>query len=293
MKFTRYIFLLLPFLFLNCVKEQEKVAWLKIEKWMLEPNPEAQYSTGELTHNFNQVFLNMNGKILGAFELPAKVPIIAEGVQNFILIPGILNNGINETKKRYPFVENYQVDFELVLEDTVTMQPVTRYFDNVKFLIEDFETPSPDQNKPAQFFENDQIGNAKLYRDSDPGILKWGNFFGRVDLNDEDSMFVAFTTFGESWPKQNKEVYLEMDFMISNSLLTTVLSFGNNNFYEDINVQVMPRGEPEWRKIYIELREIVSFRNNAPLNEQAFIAIIDELGSERFIYLDNIKIVYQ
>jgi hypothetical protein len=292
MKAYKFIFLV-PFLFLNCIKEQEKVSWLKIEKWMLEANPLAEYPQGELTHDFDQVFLNMNGKVLGAFELPAKVPVLAEGVQNFILIPGIVNNGINETKKRYPFVENYQVDFELVLEDTVTMQPVTRYYENTKFLIEDFEIPSPDQNKPSQYLENDQTSNAKMYRDNDPEILQWGNYFGRVDLNDEDSLFVAFTTFGESWPKQNSEVYLELDFMISNSFLTTVLSFGNNTFYEDINVQVMPRNETEWRKIYIELREIVSFRNNAPLNEQAFTAVIDEFGEDKFIYLDNIKIVYR
>lgn len=285
MKFIRFL-IFIPFVFFNCQKEQAKVSWLKIDKWELLPNSEIQMDEGELTHDISQVFVNLNGEAIGAFELPAKIPLIAEGNNNLVLIPGVINNGIGETKIRYPFYQNYSVTLDLQLEDTVTVEPTTKHLDNVKFLIEDFESP-------AMNFETDESSKAELYRDNDPSILKYGNFYGRYDLNDQDSIFTGLTRFEESWPKQNQEVYLELDYMISNSILTSVLSFGNNNFFEDINVQVMPRGEPEWKKIYIALREIVSFRNNAPLNEAAFTSILDEPGKETYVILDNIKIVFQ
>ena len=285
MKLTRLIFIL-PFFFFNCNKEQAKVSWIKIDKWDLLSNSEIQMDEGELTHNIDQVFVNMEGEAIGGFELPAKIPLMREGATNLILIPGVVNNGIRETKVRYPFYQNYTIDLNLEYGDTITLEPTTKYLDNVKFLIEDFESPSMN-------FETDPSSVAQLYRDNDPAFLKYGDFYGRVDLNDQDSIFTGLTTFGESWPKQNQQIYLELDYMITNSVLTSVLSFGNNVFHEDINVQVMPRGEPEWRKIYIELREIVSFRNNAPFNESAFTAILDMPGEETYVILDNIKIVYQ
>jgi len=283
----RYIpFIALVFVLFSCVKEQQKVSWLKIEKWDLLPNPLAENEQGELTHNFNQVFLNMDGKVLGAFELPAKVPILAEGEHSFVLLPGIQNNGINNTKKRYPFVEPYEITFTLVLEDTVTMSPTTRYYDNIQFLIEDFENPAPkiitDENSVAQ-----------IVRDNDSDFLEWGNFFGRIDLNDEDSVFIAYTNFGYNLPKQNREVYMELDFMNTNSIATSVISYSSSTFYDDIHMQLNPREELEWRHIYLDLREIISFRNQATFNEQGFTALLDEKGEEKFILFDNLKIVYR
>lgn len=279
-------FIALFFVLFSCIKEQQKVSWLKIEKWDLLPNPLAENEQGELTHNFNQVFLNMDGKVLGAFELPAKVPILAEGEHNFVLLPGVQNNGINSTKKRYPFVEPYEVTFNLVLEDTVTMAPTTRYYENIEFLIEDFENPAPkliaDENSVAQ-----------IVRDNDPEFLEWGNFFGRIDLNDEDSVFIGYTNFGYNLPKQNSEVYMELDFMNTNSIATSVISYSSSSFYDDIHMQLNPREELEWRHIYLDLREIISFRNQATFNEQGFTALLDEKGEEKFILLDNLKIVYR
>ena len=281
----KYFFILIPFLFIRCIKEQQKVSWLRIEKWELLPNPEANFDQGELTHNFNQVFLNMDGKIIGTFELPAKVPIIGEGIHNFILIPGVVNNGINATKVRYPFMTLYDVDFELKLEDTVTMHPTTMYGENVEFLIEDFESPG--------IRIIDDGGSASLKRSAEEGILKWGNFMGKVILNDQDSLWLARTDFGISFPKQGANVYLEIDFITTNPVITSVISGGPSGVEEDVNIQLNARDDLKWRKMYIDLKEIVSFRQNATVNEIGFTALFNKLADENVIYLDNVKVVFQ
>ncbi len=277
---------LFMFLAFACVKEQPKVSWLYIEKWELLQNPLAQNDQGEMSHNFNQVFLNMDGKVIGAFELPAKVPIIGEGTKEFVLLPGVIQNGINDRKVRYPFVEPYTVSMELKLEDTVKMFPTTRYYSDIQFLIEDFENPAVSLIK-------DESSAANIVRDNNSEYLKWGNFYGRIDLNDQDSIFLGYTNFGVSLPKQGREVFMELDFMNTNTLATSVISYSATTFHDDIHVQLNPREEKVWRHIYIDLKEIVSNRPQATVNEQGFIAILDEAGASNFILLDNIKIIYR
>lgn len=280
-----YILLYIPFLFINCNKPQPEVSWVIIEKFELLENPNASNEQGEMTHNVNQGFVSMGGRYIGTFELPIKIPIIAEGNQSFTIIPGVIRNGINATKTRYPFMQNFSADIELKLNDTVILQPTTMYSNNVTFLIEDFENP-------AINIETDEVSKAQLVRSDDPTVEKWGNFFGRIDLNDEDSLYIGYTIFGQSLPAFGADVYLEMDYMNTNSLLTSVISFGPNMFEDDIHIQLNPRSTPEWRHIYIDLKEIISARQNASVNEMGFSAVLDQLGTEKYIYLDNIKIVF-
>lgn len=285
MKRFYYIGLLIPFLFLNCNKQQPDVSWVIIEKFELLENLDAVNEQGELSHNINQGFVSMGGRYIGTFELPIKIPIISNGPQTFTIIPGVIKNGINATKTRYPFMENFQGTIDLKLNDTVTLHPTTRYGANHTFLIEDFENP-------AIQIETDEVSKAKLERSDDPTVEKWGNYFGKIELNDEDSLFVGYTIFGQSLPPLGAEVYLEFDYLNTNSLLTSVISYGPNFFEDDINIMLNPKENPEWRHIYIDLKEIVSVRQNASVNEMGFSAVLDELGTEKYIYIDNLKIIY-
>lgn len=277
----------LYFLLFSCAKEQPQAAWLKIDQWNLVENPDAQFPQGELSHNITQVFVNMNGKSLGVYELPAKIPIIADGAQEFVLIPGIINNGISKTKKRFPFMEQYKGIITLKKNDTVSFTPTTRYYSSVKFLIEDFESPSMKLNVSSE-------STAKLGRNDDPNILKWGNKYGEILLNDEDSLISFTTNFETVLPKLGAEVYLEFDYMNTNSALTSTISFGNGNYYDDPYLQINPQkeGKAVWKHAYVDLKENISFRQAAPYNEVKFTMLLDQKGTAKYFYIDNIKLVY-
>lgn len=271
--------------FFSCAKEQPKVSWLKIESFQLEENLFAQNDQGELTHALTEAFVNIDGRYLGAFQLPIKIPIIDEGQHEILILPGVINNGISGTKKRYPFVEPYTVSVNLLLEDTISITPVTRYYQQTKFLIEDFESA-------VLKLETDGSSLATIVKADDPSVLQWGNSYGAIELNPTDSLFIGYTNFLQNLPKQGAEVYLEMDYMNSNSMLTSVLSFSSSTFNDDIHIQINPQEEPVWKHIYLDLKEIISFRMNATTNEQGFTALLDEAGTTKYIYLDNIKVVY-
>lgn len=283
-KLLRYI--LLTFILVGCAKEQPKVSWLKIESFILEENLFAQNEQGELTHALTEAFVNMDGKYLGAFQLPIKIPIIGEGEHEIIILPGVINNGISGTKRRYPFVEPYTVSVNLLLEDTISITPRTRYYKETKFLIEDFENA-------ILKVQTDGSSQASIVKANDPDILQWGNSYGAIHLNPTDSVFVGYTNFLKNLPKQGAEVYLEMDYMNSNSMMTSVISYSATSFNDDIHIQLNPQQEPAvWKHIYLDLKEIISFRISATTNEQGFAAVLDETGATKYIYLDNIKVVY-
>jgi hypothetical protein len=280
-----YILFIIPFLF-NCAKKQPEVSWLIIEPWQLVANPDVGPNDhGALTHNVTEAFVNMDGKVLGVFSLPAKVPVIGEGSHEFILIPGVINNGISATKRRYPFMELHEETINLVKNDTVHMSPTTMYFSNLTFNIEAFE-------EATISFEAGSESTSSIIKGDDPTYLKWGNSYGEVQLNDANSFLSIVSEFVGSLPKQGAEVYLEMDFINTNSLLTSVVSYGNGTYFDDPFIQLNPQDNPEWKHIYIDLKEIVSTRNTSPFNEISLIMNLDEAGTSKFVYLDNIKVIH-
>ena len=121
----------------SCVKNNPDPSWLEVNEWTLLQNTNSQYPTGELTHNFTDAWVLVDDKIIGVFEVPFKIPILRSGKVNIKIIPAIRNNGIAATKKIYPFVERYEINTELVQNQTLVLNPTTQYVNVTKFWLED------------------------------------------------------------------------------------------------------------------------------------------------------------
>lgn len=273
-------------LFSSCLKNNPDPAWLEVNEWTLVSNPDSQVNPGELSHNFSEAWVYIDDKIVGVFEVPFKIPILESGDVNIKIYPAIKNNGISATKKIYPFTEVFEINTTLVKNETVTLNPITRYNEQVQFWIEDFEDA-------AIKIETDPNSMTSLSADNDPSILKYGNFYGRVDLNSTDSTWVAFSE-QLSTNMRGKEVYLEIDYYNTNSVVSGLLAITSTSIVNNQNVQLNPQ-TPEnvkWKKIYIDLREVIT---NSPFSANfrlSFQALLDSGDSEGFIVLDNIKVVH-
>ncbi len=278
------VFVLL--LFNQCAKKVDTPLWITIDKWDLLDNPFAS-GQGEMTANITDAWVNVNNKVIGVFELPIKIPIIGEpGDYEFILIPGVRSNGINATKIRYPFMEQYRQTISLSQSDTAYLNPTTMYYEDLNFFVEDFEDPLNIK------METDPISNTSLVTTNDPSIVAYGNYCGHIPLNDSDSLFSGYTNEngGLDLPI-GADVFLEMDYYNTNTLLTTVLGISSNGIDEEPHIQLNAQENPVWKKIYIDLKEIVSFQN-ADVYQVGFTAILNELGTEKDIYIDNIKVIH-
>ncbi len=267
--------------FTSCIKNNESPAFIKINSWILEVN--ASDNQGALTHNFSNAWVYVDGELLGVFELPCKVPILKTGSAEIVIFPTIWNNGISKTKKIYPFVESHTSLVSLVGNEITEINPVTRYKVSTQFWIEDFQGSSPKLN----------AGNpspASLVVESDPNN---SNKYGRVFLNETQNAWAAYTNDELSF-SNSKHVYLEVDCLNTNEVVTGLIINSSNGSSENHSNISLPRqspGEAVWKKVYIDLTELINVSQGIGFL-QSFQAVLDNGDSDGLILIDNIKVVY-
>jgi hypothetical protein len=85
-----------------------------------------------------------------------------------------------------------------------------------------------------------------------------------------------------------------MDYYTTNDFVTGVLGINSDGVAENPNVQINAQDEStvQWKKIYIELKTIVSGSTSADYFEHSFEAILGEGKTSTQINIDNIKVVY-
>ena len=161
--------------------------------------------------------------------------------------------------------------------------------ENVKFTILDFE----DANLG---FEDSPSSLANITASNDPSVIQSfnGNSFGRVTLTEAMNTWISATNLDENLPRNGAEVYLEMDYYTTNDFVTGVLGINSDGVAENPNVQINAQDEStvQWKKIYIELKTIVSGSTSADYFEHSFEAILGEGKTSTQINIDNIKVVY-
>lgn len=268
----------------SCVKNNPAPVWLEVTEWTLEKNPDEQTISGTLTHNFTDAWVYIDGNIVGVFEVPFKIPLLYTGTHKISLYPAIKNNGISATKKIYPFVQAFQLETEFLENETIHIDPVTRYEANTKFWIEDFEDPAVKLNSATESL-------ATMVRTDDgPGT----NSYGRVDLNTTENLWHAYTNSDPSGMtfSVGQEAYLELDYYNTNYVETGVLAItsSSTDYHVNIGLNAQDESTVEWKKIYIDIKEIVSY-SGGNFFEQVFKATLDDGKLSTVIKLDNIKVV--
>jgi len=275
---------ILCILFSSCVKNNTDPSWLYIDTWTLQANQTNK--EGELTHNITDAYLLIDDKVIGYFELPIKIPLLQNGSKKISLYPAIHNNGISSTKKTYPFLQPYTISTTLNKNETAKIYPTTKYYTSTKFWIENFEDAGLKLLTAPNF-------PPILTTASNPLILKYGQRYGWIHLTKKDSIWMGTTT-KLTLPQYGSEVYLEIDYMNTNKILTGVNAYGSFAFKANPNIQINAQkdSDKKWKKMYIDLKEIVSYSTNYTLFEQYLEAELEAGKDTADIYIDNIKLVY-
>lgn len=288
----RTIFLLavLVNLLFGCVKNNPLPVYIEIDSWELNSNgiTTGENYPGELTQNLTDAWVYVDEKFVGVFELPCKIPLLAEGNKRIVIYPTIRNNGISSTKKIYPFLEPFEVYKDFTPGSTIQITPNTRYYTTTKFWIEDFESAT------VKIETNETTSTAALIRESLSTISISGSY-GKIGLNTTENSWTGYTE-GISLPKSGKEVYLEIDYHNTNSLLTGVRAIDEDAVTTTDNPNIALNAQDastvKWKKIYIDLKEIVNYSALADKFKQYLVADLKDGSTSETIYIDNIKVVY-
>ena len=246
----------LLFVFSSCIKNNPSPAWVQINAWTLESNSLSANDPGVLTESITDGWVYIDGELIGVFELPCTIPVLYAGSKTIQVYPTILNNGISATKKIYPFMEVYEVTANLVANETVTLNPVTRYKASAEFWIEDFELASNN-------IESDPNSLTVHGTSSDPQIIQPlnGNQFCRITLDATNNTWVGYSTGSSSLTlNQGQEVYLEIDYHNSNRVTTGLLAVSSSGTVDNPNIQLNPQDDGETAgEINIDNIKVVHF----------------------------------
>lgn len=275
----------------GCVKNNPDPSWLEVNEWTLESNSLNVSNEGILTHNFTDAWVYIDNKLIGVFEVPFKIPVLVSGNSDITLYPTIRNNGISATKKIYPFAKPFTINADLVQNETLTIDPVTSYKDNTTITLWNFDDPN-------NFGIDEAPGSpASMIVDFDPNVLgpDNGSGYGHVEFNATANQWQATNSvLLENIPKQQAEVYLEIDYHNTVSLITGVVAVEPGSSTGNVNVQINAQepAEVEWRKIYLDLKTIISGYPNSTGYYMSFDALLPDSLSTGYINIDNMKLVH-
>jgi hypothetical protein len=241
------------------------------------------YATeGSASENITDAWVFVNDDLMGVYELPATFPVLVEGNAEIKVYAGIKDNGIAASRARYLMYDPYVENISLVAGETIEVKPSVKYNSGITFKwLEDFE------NASLSFLYH-PLSDTIFFKNTSKA--KEGTFSGKAYLESNMNFFEATSVAFNNIPRSLTPVYLELDFKTNEPILVGI--------YHD-NVQygvVRLNTTTEWKKIYINLTDVVSARQSATAIKIFFG--IQESTSSPFltnnpeIQLDNIKLLH-
>ena len=281
-------------IFPSCQKfsgEQEIPAYVKVDSFNLVANPLIE--EGALTQNIADVWVFVDGKSLGCYELPTVIPVLESGNHQLILAPGVLFNGISGTRGQYPYLKPYKdVSFNFIIDSVITVNPDVSYYDNTVFTwIEDFEdgfvSLEPTSNSDTSIQQMINSPTSPLY----------GHITGVGYLDNERKILECATnadqSIGFELPASNIPVFLEMDYNTNNHLsIGMFVQLTDGQLIQYPTVIVNPSGEV-WKKIYINFTPLTNRYYNAAYYNVFVRADKFDDDSEPVVKFDNFKLLFK
>lgn len=243
---------------------------------------------GSADHKITEAWVTVNGEFLGAYALPATVPVLMTGPVEVRIEAGIKENGISATPDIYPFYAPYDTALELEAALTDTIQPTTTYLSTTRFaLIEDFE------QLPVAFSEL-ILGNTGMVRTTDDVFE--GLASGRIDLSEDNPQVeLATAAVFSGLTERSVQVYLEVNYRSEAPVIFGLIG-GSGTPQQQAVYDPGFNPKDQWNKIYFNLSTLLA---GSPFDQhqlalRAFIPIDNGQLTQNSatVWLDNIKLVH-
>lgn len=277
------------FLFLvSCSKNDEMMvpSYLKIDSISVSPN----VLQGTASHNITDVWVYSESGLIGAFELPAQIPILESGNTKLNIYAGIKLNGISAARVNYPFYDPLEVTVNLKRDSTSELSGLkVGYSENCKFAwIEDFEN----ENFTFRTTSNGKVPLQRITSGDEIFTLNGeSNKSSAKAVLTNDSMYFEYASY-ESFKLPadgTRPTFLELNY--KNSAEFIIGLFVNGTVTEQRPVLVVNPSD-KWNKIYVNLTNAVNENNDAN-NFRIYIKMVKPADAENaYLYLDNLKLIY-
>lgn len=241
------------------------------------------YNTeGSANEKITDAWVFMDGELIGGFELPCTIPILAEGEHRFIIRAGIKMNGTTTTRAIYPAIKGWDGILNLNRGQVVSINPNLQYFPGTEFVwLEDFDAVG------TTFTDSGALIQNVFHLTTNPVEVLEGSRSGYARL-DQDSfdLFVRSSLYFPDLNPAYSFVYMELNYRCNQPFSVGVQTREG----EYRSVAVVGKSET-WNKIYINFSDAI---NQQPASSGYSFYITmrkqDDIA-EPYLFLDNIKVV--
>lgn len=281
--FKNYILLLfVGTVFCTCSKEKYEATiptYVTINDITLTTNASTE---GAATESITDAWVFVNDDLVGIYELPATFPVLVEGNVEIKVFAGIKDNGVSTSRARYLMYDPHTENVNLIPGESISLTPTVTYNSGVQFKwMEDFE------NASLSFLYH-PASDTTIFKQTNS--VRTGAFSGEVFLDAGMNFFEATSIAYNDIPRSLSPVYLELDFKTNEDVLIGV--YHDNDQYGVVTLNTAD----EWKKIYINLTDVISIRQSATA-VKIFIGIQSTASSPFLtpnpnIFIDNIKLLH-
>lgn len=267
--------------------EQTIPAYLQIDSITLSTD---YFTQGSNTHQITDAWVYVNDQLIGAFELPAMLPVLAQGKQKLEIRPGIKLNGIAATRVPYPFYKPIIIqEFNFIPDSVQLIRPATSYYSTTVFgWIEDFENASISLEGTSQ--SDTAIYKTQPADNPEALLTQYSSYSGIVTLNGTNNVFKVASFNSYVLPGLGTPVLLELDFKCTRPFGVGMFATLDGQVV-DLPLVVVNQSD-EWNKIYVNLGPNVTAYSTASSFKIYFESALGEDELAQY-YLDNIKLLYR
>ncbi len=282
--FYPFVFLFLLFTAVSCEKfsgDQTVPAYLSIDSIYLTTN---YYTQGTTSQHITDAWVTIDNEFIGAFELPARFPVLKTGKHSIKIFPGIKKDGIAATRVSYNFYSPVETMIKLAPDSSTRMGTLkTTYTSAALFQWkEDFEEVALTLDTLAgssAYIQRTPVGSSQTFE---------GNHSGLVVLDSLHSYFECQTHSAYNIPVQ--PVFLEMNFNTSCQFTVGVVTYGSSILYQTPVITLNPTNGI-WKKIYIDLSTTLNAYTGMTTYRVYMRALKGTGVKNAAILFDNFKLV--
>lgn len=260
-------------------------AWLQIDSVGMATT----YATQGTPHqNFKDVWVYLNGNLLGGFELPFRVPALNFGQTHLLLRPGIFVNGFSGLRAQYAPVRFLSLTRTFKADSVTHIYPVFSYDSLITFpFLEDFESSGIQ-------FTAAPGSPAGMARVSGPGVGYLSNGCGRMELTGTEEAVATVETISSIYlPKGGRPKMMEMHYRCNTSADVLLMCFNASGLRTEKYIVSLKSTGGLWNKAYFTLTPFTdSFPDGNNFRPAFRIRTDAGLPGTVFLELDNMKVLY-
>jgi hypothetical protein len=277
--------------FWGCDKEEPIPGYLYIPSITVSTN-----SNGTQGSNASEIvdaWVYVNGKFIGVFELPSRIPILETGKNDVLILAGIKKNGLSTERVTYPFYEQFEQKVDFGPGKIDTLKPVVKYRSICTFpWLEDFEDQRISLEGSGSFTTIDS-----MYITNDPfevygfDAIK-NKYSGKIQMDTGLQFFENSSIQLFALPRSGQEIYLEFNYKTDVELSAGFYPI-TSSFVTGVSIVRLFPTNGVWKKAYVSLKEDV----NSPQYAGAEFRMVFNAQSNNAtvvpeIFFDNIKLIH-